>query len=104
MKTHALFSRRASLAAALGVLAVLAVPAPAAAQQPTVRMGYNKFWPTFPLHVGIAEKDFEKRGLKVEWFSFNTPNHVLQAMVAGEVDLGVLTGTNLATAHQQNVK
>lgn len=102
MRTPGLFQRYA--VALLGILAALAVSLAAWAQPTSVRMGYNKFWPTFPLHVGIAEKDFEKRGLKVEWIHFNTPNHILQAMVAGEVDMGVLTGTNLATAHQQNIK
>jgi ABC-type nitrate/sulfonate/bicarbonate transport system substrate-binding protein len=105
MKTRAMFSRSATRAAVLfGLLSALVAALPAWAQPANLRMGYNKFWPTFPLHVGIAEKDFEKRGLKVEWINFNTPNHILQAMVAGEADMGVLTGTNLATAYQQNIQ
>jgi NitT/TauT family transport system substrate-binding protein len=105
MKTRTMFQRWSSRAAAVfGLLAALTVSMAAWAQPTTVRMGYNKFWPTFPLHVGIAEKDFEKRGLKVEWISFATPNQILQAMVAGELDMGVLTGTNLATAYEQNIK
>ncbi|HEY3256214.1 MAG TPA: hypothetical protein VGJ91_19785, partial [Polyangiaceae bacterium] len=84
MKTRTMFQRWSSRAAAVfGLLAALTVSMAAWAQPTTVRMGYNKFWPTFPLHVGIAEKDFEKRGLKVEWISFATPNQILQAMVAG---------------------
>jgi len=105
MKTPGMFQRWVSCIAALFcLLSALAVSTPAWTQPATVRMGYNKFWPTFPLHVGIAEKDFEKRGLKVEWVNFTTPNQILQAMVAGELDMGVLTGTNLATAYQQNIK
>jgi NitT/TauT family transport system substrate-binding protein len=105
MKTRAMFSRWAICPAVLfGLLSALAVSLPAWAQPVNVRMGYNKFWPTFPLHVGIAERDFEKRGLKIEWINFTTPNHILQAMVAGEADMGVLTGTNLATAYQQNIQ
>jgi ABC-type nitrate/sulfonate/bicarbonate transport system substrate-binding protein len=104
MKILAMFSRWATRAAVvLGLLFPLVVSMPAWAQTANVRMGYNKLWPTFPLHVGIAEKDFEKRGLKVEWINFTTPNDILQAMVAGEADMGVLTGTNLATAYQQNI-
>src|SRR5205809_36989 len=102
MKICEMLSRRATRAAVLfGLVFALTLSLPALAEPANIRMGYNKFWPTFPLHVGIAEKDFERRGLKVEWINFTTPNHILQAMVAGEADMGVLTGTNLATAYQQ---
>ena len=91
-------------AVSLSFLAPLTVSLPASAQGLAVRTGYNKIWSTFPLHVAIVQKDFEKRGVDVKWVSFNTPNQILQAMVAGELDLGVLTGPNLAVAHEQNIK
>lgn len=85
-------------------LMALTTSLPASAQPLTVRVGYNKIWPTFPMHVAIALKNFEQRGVEVKWFNFATPGQILQAMVAGELDLGVLTGPNVAAAHEQGVK
>jgi ABC-type nitrate/sulfonate/bicarbonate transport system substrate-binding protein len=86
-----------------GVMAAL--PAwPAAAEPLTVRVGYGKLWPAFPLHAAMARKAFEKRGVEVKWVTFTTPSQILQAMVAGELDLGVVTGPNVAVAHEQNIK
>jgi len=84
--------------------AVLTETLPALAQATTIRIGYNKIWPAFPLHVAIAKRMFEQRGTAVKWLNFQTPNEILLAMVAGELDLGVVTGPNLATAHEQGVK
>jgi sulfonate transport system substrate-binding protein len=70
----------------------------------TVRFGYNKLWPAFPLNVAIAKKTFEQYGIDTKWINFQTPNDILLAMTAGELDLGILAGPNLASAHQQGVK
>lgn len=91
-------------AALLGVLVALAAYSPASAQSDTVRIGYNKVWPAFPLHVAISRKTIEQRGVEPKWITFQTPNDILLAMAAGELDMGVVTGPNLAIAHQQGVK
>src|SRR5947207_793682 len=92
-------------AAVLGFVVALTAPSPALAQsQLTARVGFNKIWATFPLHVAIARKSFEQRGVEVKWVSFTTPNQILQAMVAGELDIGVITGANLAVAYEQGIK
>jgi ABC-type nitrate/sulfonate/bicarbonate transport system substrate-binding protein len=91
-------------AALLAGAIALTKTSPVWAQATTVRIGYNKIWPTFPLHVAIARRMFEQRGLAVKWSNFQTPNEILLAMVAGELDLGVVTGPNLVTAHEQGVK
>ena len=88
----------------LAFVLALAVSAPVLAQQHTVRIGYNKVWATFPLHAAIARKAFEQRGIDAKWHNFATPNQILQAMVAGELDMGVLTGPNLAAASEQGIK
>ena len=89
------------------LLTFLAAPAfclLASAQETTVRIGYNKVWPAFPLHVAIAKKTIEQHGAQPQWVSFQTPNDILVAMAAGELDMGVVTGPNLAVAHQQGIK
>ena len=105
MKTSAMLPKwYACLAVAFGLLSAVAISPTAWADSASVRIGYNKFWPTFPLHVGLAEKDFEKRGVDVKWINFPTPNQILEAIAAGELDMGVLTGTNLVTAYRQNIQ
>jgi ABC-type nitrate/sulfonate/bicarbonate transport system substrate-binding protein len=85
-------------------LIALAISSPVLAQDNTARVGYNKIWATFPLHVAIARKNFEQRGVDVKWVNFTTPNQIQQAMVAGELDLGVLTGPNLAVGYERGVR
>jgi ABC-type nitrate/sulfonate/bicarbonate transport system substrate-binding protein len=100
------FAKLVALACGAGLLAGAVAwtqTSSAQAQPSTVRIGYNKIWPAFPLHVAIAKGMFEQRGAAVKWSNFQTPNEILLAMVAGELDLGVVTGPNLATAHAQNV-
>lgn len=91
-------------AALSGFLVSLTMSPPASAQAHTARVGFNKIWATFPLHVAIARKNFEQRGVEVKWVNFTTPNQILQAMVAGELDIGVVTGPNLAVAYEQGIK
>lgn len=89
------------------LLSLLATPTwcvAAAAQENTVRVGYNKVWPAFALQVAIAKKTIEQHGVQPQWVSFQTPNDILLAMAAGELDMGLMTGPNLAVAHQQGVK
>jgi ABC-type nitrate/sulfonate/bicarbonate transport system substrate-binding protein len=88
----------------ISFLVAVTASALASAQSHTARLGYNKLWATFPLHVANARKSFEQRGVEVKWINFATPNQILQAMVAGELDMGVLTGPNLAVAHEQGIK
>ena len=91
-------------AALLGFLVVAAAYSPAFAQGDSLRVGYNKLWPTFALHAAIAKETLEQRGVEPKLVGFQTPNDIMLAMVAGELDMGVITGPNLATAYQQGLK
>lgn len=90
--------------ALLGFLCATAFYSPASAQAVTIRIGYNKLWPLFPLAVAIQKKIFEKYGVEPKWVEFQTPNDILRAMTAGELDMGAMTGPNLASAHERGIK
>ena len=50
----------------------------------------TSYGPHSRLNVAIAKKTFEQYGTEPKWINFQTPNDILLAMTAGELDLGVV--------------
>jgi ABC-type nitrate/sulfonate/bicarbonate transport system substrate-binding protein len=89
-------SRRATLAGLAGSLAALhAVPARAATK---LRVGkaVAENWGNVPLDIGMQFGIFEKHGLEVEELIFAGGAKLAQAVTAGEVDIALSGGPDMA--------
>ena len=74
----------------------LAVPA-VWAESGEVTIGYQLIFN--PWKVAIAEGDFEKvTGYKINWRKFDSPGKLLPAITSGDVQIGLLGSTGVATA------
>jgi ABC-type nitrate/sulfonate/bicarbonate transport system substrate-binding protein len=91
--------------AVLGSLLVAACGSPqSGAQAPKkVRVGYNKASTTPFLLIAKQQGAFQKAGVEVEWFEFQTAIQGLEAMVAGSVDTAPIPVPNLLTAIERGV-
>ncbi|HXE29759.1 MAG TPA: ABC transporter substrate-binding protein [Stellaceae bacterium] len=91
-----IMSRRAALAGLAGSLAVLrAVPARAATK---LRVGkaVAENWGNVPLDIGMQFGIFEKHGIEVEELIFAGGAKLAQAVTAGEVDIALSGGPDMA--------
>src|SRR3954470_3151828 len=59
----------------------------------TLKLGWVKS--TANLMAAVAPQLSEKHGLKVESINFNTAQDILTALIAGQVDVGLLTPVHL---------
>lgn len=87
-----------TIASVLTVLALLlcAGSGPAAAQ-PSVTIGYQLIYN--PWKVAIARGDVEKAtGYDIVWRKFDSPGKLLPALASGDVQIGLLGSTGVATA------
>jgi ABC-type nitrate/sulfonate/bicarbonate transport system substrate-binding protein len=75
--------------------------APSAAQQTTVRQGYQTNIWGMPTYYLMRSGYLEKRGLKAEEFAVPSGNLTMQQMVARQVDLGTYAGQSLILGHDK---
>ncbi|MET0278227.1 MAG: ABC transporter substrate-binding protein [Pseudorhodoplanes sp.] len=73
----------------------------AAAQQATVRQGYQTNIWGMPTYYLMRSGYLEKRGLKAEEFAVPSGNLTMQQMVARQVDLGTYAGQSLILGHDK---
>jgi ABC-type nitrate/sulfonate/bicarbonate transport system substrate-binding protein len=77
-------------------LAIMAVPAVARAQTPlTVGKSIASASVMLPVNLGVDFGIFKKHGVEVKVVDFAGGSKLIQAMVAGSVDVGVATGTSM---------
>lgn len=78
-------------------LAIMAAPALARAATPlTVGKSIASASTMLPVNLGVEFGIFKERGLDVTIADFTGGSKLVQAMVAGSVDVGVATGTGMA--------
>jgi len=83
-------------------LILLGGPAIAAAQQKTVTIGYQLIFNTWK--VAIARGSVEKAtGYEVRWRKFDSPGKLLPAIASGDVQIGLLGSTGVATAMSRGI-
>ncbi len=82
------FIRAAALGAAIALAAYAAVPSARAASQ-EVNIGVLKVGATSPVFVALDRGYFTKEGLTPKLKYFGAGSHVAEAVVAGDVDVGV---------------
>jgi len=82
----------------LGVVMFTALAVPAVrADSGEVTIGYQLIFN--PWKVAIAGGDFEKAtGYKIDWRKFDSPGKLLPAITSGDVQIGLLGSTGVATA------
>ncbi len=85
---------RATLAAAFGTV-LLSLPA-AANTRLVVGKAAQQADPIIVVNVGDAKGFFKKRGLDLEIVNFHGGSKMIQAMVAGQLDIGDGAGTEMA--------
>jgi len=86
-----------SLSLGILVLVLLAGPSLAEAQPKQVTIGYQLIFN--PWKVAIARGDVEKAtGTDVRWRKFDSPGKLLPAITSGDVQIGLLGSTGVATA------
>lgn len=86
-----------SIMLVLLALVLGAEPFPAAAQQTKVTIGYQLIFN--PWKVAIARGDVEKAtGYDIVWRKFDSPGKLLPALASGDVQIGLLGSTGVATA------
>jgi len=73
----------------------------AAAQQTTIRQGYQTNIWGMPTYYLMRSGYLEKRGLKAEEFAVPSGNLTMQQMVARQVDLGTYAGQSLILGHDK---
>lgn len=72
------------------------------AQQKEVTIGYQLIFN--PWKVAIAQGEFEKEtGYKINWHKFDSPGRLLPAMTSGDVHIGLLGSTGVATAMSRGI-
>lgn len=79
------------IAAALAVMLVLAVfflQNTAKTEDNPIKAAYLPATQSLPLFVAIENKMFEKEGLKVELVRLESPNQIIDSLIAGAVDAG----------------
>jgi len=89
-------SRRAALIALAGSLAVLGVPGANAAETLRVGKAVLQNFGNMPLNIGMKYGIFQKEGLEIEELVFAGGAKLTQAMVAGNVDIGLSGGPEMA--------
>jgi ABC-type nitrate/sulfonate/bicarbonate transport system substrate-binding protein len=95
-------TRRQYLAASgAGLVAAGFGVSPSAAQQVTVRQGYQTNIWGMPTYYLMRSGYLEKRGLKAEEFAVPSGNLTMQQMVARQVDLGTYAGQSLILGHDK---
>jgi NitT/TauT family transport system substrate-binding protein len=78
-------------------LAIIAVPVLASAETPlTVGKAIANASVMLPVNIGVQFGIFKQRGLDVKIVDFTGGSKLIQAMVAGSVDVGIATGTGMA--------
>jgi ABC-type nitrate/sulfonate/bicarbonate transport system substrate-binding protein len=85
----------------LAALVIAMFAAPAHAQSPrtdigTIKLGWVKS--TANLMSAAAPQLAEKHGLKIDSINFNTAQDILTALIAGQLDVGLLTPVHLLRA------
>jgi sulfonate transport system substrate-binding protein len=83
------FKSLAGAAALIGIGVAVLQPAPAAAQDKTVRIGFQKYGKLILLKTkGSLEKKLEPLGYKVAWTEFPAGPQLLEAVNVGAIDFG----------------
>ncbi len=84
------------------VVTVLFAAAVAGAQQKEVTIGYQLIFN--PWKVAMVEGSVEKEtGYKVDWRKFDSPGKLLPAITSGDVQIGLLGSTGVATAMSRGI-
>lgn len=94
---------KAPLLSFLAFALVLASLSSAKAQT-VIRFGYGAHATQPALFVAMDKGYFKKEGIEVKFLPFPVIGHVLRALAARELDIGVLSGPGLATAVGRGVK
>src|ERR1700682_1971911 len=94
-------TRRQTLAAGAGMLAVgLGAARPAFALE-TIRQGFQTNIWGMPTYYLLKSGLLEKRGIKFEEFAVPSGNLTMQQMVARQVDLGTYAGQSFIIGHDK---
>lgn len=95
---------------ALLVLLAVALAAGCRQEQPaqpapevTLRVGYVPIADCLPLYVGLERGLFAAKGLKVDATQLQSGQRIIEAMAAGDLDIGISNVVSTITAHARNV-
>lgn len=84
------------------VMAVVFMVSAAHAQEKEVTIGYQLIFN--PWKVAMVEGEVEKEtGYKVNWRKFDSPGRLLPAITSGDVQIGLLGSTGVATAMSRGI-
>ena len=84
------------------VLCVVSLFSVVSAQEKKVTIGYQLIFN--PWKVAIVEGAFEKEtGYKIDWRKFDSPGKLLPAITSGDVQIGLLGSTGVATAMSRGI-
>lgn len=77
--------------------------APPPASQVTLRVGYVPIADCLPLYVGIERGLFAAQGLRIDLTQLQSGQRIIEAMAAGELEIGISNVVSTITAHTRNV-
>lgn len=78
--------------------------AAAFAAQGRLRLGYTRFWTEPPIFVGMKKGWFDTPDLKTEFTHIPASMRQIEAIVAGDLDAGIVSGSAVMIAAERGLK